>query len=281
VLTQEEVDALAQKQLAADDYLEEAKGKLREADTLIRDLKSKATQPGQPATHPGGEDGSQPQTGAPQHPEDAYASVIEKIQFGEPKDAAALLQQVVNDAVTAKSLDTVRQDRIRSEWNRSNLMLKDFKDKNKDLAEDPYLSAAIERRLYELQLDDLRGLGLEEEKLPQNPAQIADLHRTMRAEGLGVRDITTLLDKASGDMVKRFSPEPKPDPTPAQQKASPKVAVSVDRTARRAVIPQQPSRTVAPKPDASAPAQDETERRSAIVQRMMVDRGKPRGKVYA
>jgi len=61
-------------------------------------------------------------------------------------------------------------------------------------------------------------------------------------------------------------------------RAAPRVEVTVDRQQRRTAIQQQPSRTVAPKPDAitqAAPPRD----RSAIVQDMINARGRPRMKV--
>lgn len=281
-LTDEELVAAAQKGLAADSYFEESKNKLKEVDALLRDTRSRATRTAQLATHPGEAEGAQeteaPTPGeAPEHHEDPYAKVVDAIQFGDPKDAAPLLAKLVTDQASKESKETLRLERMRNDSMRSQKVLNDFTGQNPELANDKFASAAIERHIYDLQLEDLRKLGLPEEQLPTTPKEVANWHQHYRVEGHEVRDAATLLTTARDDFM-AWRGKSSVSPQPAVREGAPKVTVTVDRQARRAAIQPQPTRTVAPKPDSvtNPPVQRD---RSDVVRQMMVDRAKPRRQV--
>jgi hypothetical protein len=83
-----------------------------------------------------------------------------------------------------------------------------------------------------------------------------------------------MLEEATDKFLdwKGVKKQPAAETTP---KVAPRVEVTIDRTARRAAIPQQPSRTAAPRPDPQANAQPRD--RSSIVEAEKARRAKLRG----
>jgi hypothetical protein len=287
-LTDEELLAHAQKALAADDYLGEAKNKLNEVNELLRTTKTRAqpasTPPHTPAPQAGEEDEQEvPTEAAPEHqgkPKSPLSRVVELLQFGDPDEAAAELDREIDTRATTRSHQALQRERLRNETVRSARVLQDFADQNPELANDGYASAAMEKRLFELQREDLvklaKSFGKDESVVPTNPAQIAQYHLYYRTENHPVRDVPALLKQTKDDYI-QWRGKGKSADEPAPKEGAPRVEVVVDRTARRTNIQQQPSRTVAPKPDAQAPAAPRD--RSSVVQSMIAARAKPRGKV--
>jgi hypothetical protein len=108
---------------------------------------------------------------------------------------------------------------------------------------------------------------------------IANWHLWYRTNGYKVRNIPDLLTTAHDEFLAWKGVEkPKPKDEPAVRQAEPRVEVNVDRTQRRAVIPQQPSRTTAPRQPTQTQAAQPRDR-SDVVAKMIADRAKPRGKV--
>ena len=281
-VTEEELIALAQKAAAGDDYLDEAKRKLKEVDELMKPLK--AGRDSQTQTQSG--QNNQQQTGQDQqqvddaHSVDPFRKLVEAIQFGDLEDAAKQFQTVVSTRTSQEDTrkiasEQLEQERMRNEAIRSQKILKDFEGQHPDLAKDENAFAVMRARLIQLQRDDLKGLGLDEAQIPQSGDEIANWHMWYRQKGHSVRDVDVLLKTARDDFMNWKGVKEQPaDPA----RAAPRVEVTVDRQQRRTAIQQQPSRTVAPNPDAitqAAPARD----RSAIVQDMINARGKPRMKV--
>lgn len=276
-VTEEELFSAARKGLAGDDYLDEAKRKLDEINEYQRTVT--APRDGQPAKPPGvqkttqaAEETADPAEGS-EPPENPYAKLVEAIQFGDPGDAAAQLQTLVNTEATTRSKAALQDERMRNEAVRSQRVLEEFKGQHADLAQDPMARAAIETRLYDLQAEDLRKLGIDDATLPTNPAELSKWHLFYRTEGHTVRDAETLLKTARDDFLTWRGVEKE---KPAAPKAEPRIEVSVDRTARRASIPQQPTRTVTPKPN-SVVADKPPRSRSDIIQAEIVRRNKLRG----
>lgn len=285
-LSEDEITAAAQMYLAADGILDEAKAKMRDIDALMRSAKenqgtrSAPTGENQTARNaaqttdtetPIADDGEN-QTDNP------FTKLIETIQYGKPEEAAASLQQLVTTEAGKQSKEALRNERLRNDGVRSQKVLKDFMEAHPDLASDEMASAAIERTLFSMQKQDLLALGLEEATIPQTPAEIAKWHQFYRVEGHNVRDAATLLTDARDNFLKwRGGPVA---PKVADPKTPPKIAVVVDRSARRAAIPQQPSRSAAPKPDTTA-TQKAPADRASVVQNMKLLRAKPRGQVLS
>lgn len=285
-VTQDELLAYAQKGAAGDDYLDEARKKLDEVNTLYRDTKSRATSAAQPGTHPAGHtstetdvDASPGDTSGDEHHVDPFVKTAETVQLGTPEEAASELRKTVEDTATKAARDALERERLRDEVARSSRFLKDFQDANQDLAADSLAHAVIERKLYDLQVEDIKALGIDDAKLPKTPTDIANWHLWYRANGYKVRNIPELLGTARDEFKKWKGVEPKAKTDePAPRKVEPRVEVTVDRSQRRAAIPQQPSRTVAPKSDARQAAAQPRDR-STVVQDMIAARAKPRGKV--
>ena len=282
-VTDEEFLALAQKAAAADDYLDEAKRKLKEVDELVRQTRTQAGRDSQTNTQNGQnnpQNNGQEDPNAPgdEHHVDPFEKVVETIQFGDLKEAARLLREVSTNPVDTRKIagEQLEQERMRNEAIRSQKILKEFEGQHPDLAKDQYALAAMRARLIELQTDDLKGLGLDEAQIPKSGDEIANWHMWYRQKGHSVRDVDVLLKTARDDFMAWRGVETK---QPAATKTgAPRVEVTVDRQQRRAAIQQQPSRTVAPKPDQVTQPTPQRDR-SSIVQDMIAARGRPRQKV--
>ena len=294
-LTQEELIANAQIALASDGYLDEAKKRLQSVAQLEEQVRNNAQRAGQNGAHQPAQNGAQP-TGqpapaadVPPHQENDVDQMIQAIQFGDPADARTRFQHTLATEVAKATAQAVPQalqaQRFKDEGARSMKVLADFKEKHADLASDPMAEAAIERKVLDLQVEDLRAIGIDP-KLIQTPGgrdvtpgDIAMAHRYYRVEGFGVRKPEELLQKATDDFVAWRGT--KPTPTPPADPAKPgqaKVDVTVDRSVRRAAIPQQPSRTVAPRQDQRAQPAQPRDRSSVVLaeqNRRNLARGKP------
>jgi hypothetical protein len=287
-LTEEELIAAAQKSLAADDYLDEAKKKLNEINELHRTAKTQVERSApEPAKHSGqAQNGTQAEGEVPpaegaEHSSDPFEQLGEKIQFGDPKEVGQLIAKAIDTAADQKAKENLQSERIRNERVRTQKILKEFQDQHPDLAKDRYASAVLRENLIEMQKKDLESLGIDNTLIPNDAEGIANWHEFYRTGGYNVRDVPLLLKTARDDFLKwkgvaSETPKPAADP----QSTAPKVDLSTQRTERRAAIQPQPTRTVAPKPDAvtqPVPIRD----RSDIVKEMMAKRGAPRGRVVA
>jgi hypothetical protein len=289
----EEAIAKAQIAYAADNYLDEAKGKLSEVDALLRETRTRGTRapdgtPPNPNVAPPAVPATPPQPEAqPQHPEDdRFTKLVEAFQFGDPNDAAALLKNtlsaLVDEASETKVQGALTASRFKDEGARTAKALSDFEAKHPEIATDGKARAAIESEMVDLQIEDIKALGIDPNQLRPDgmaptPGDIAAAHRYYRTEGFNVRSPAALLEKAT-ETFEDWKGIKKPQPTAATGKAAPRIEVSVDREARRAAIPQQPARTAAPRP-AAADAAPQPRDRSAIVMAEMARRNLPRGKV--
>lgn len=289
----QELIAIAQKNEAADQYLDEAKNKLHEINTLLAQTKQQAQQPAQPG-HQAGQPGPQPQP-APQQPApgeghpDAISKLLEAIQFGDnPEAARQLLQDTIagmtDEVATRKVQEQLLQQRLKDEGARSAKVVKDFADQHPELANDEKARAAIEVTTLRMQCDDLRSLGLDPYRLrtdgnPTTPGDIAQAHRYYRTEGHRLHTPAEMLETAFKEVNewRGIKPEnPAPTPTNEPPRGAPRIEVSRERQDRLRAVPQQPSRTTAPTMQ-SPPPVDQAERRSNIVEQMKSrTKGSPR-----
>jgi hypothetical protein len=299
-----EVIAQAQIALASEDILGDAKKLKGELDTLVTDARNRVARAdpsghhaGEPTGHhasPAPQPGSPDTRETPPNQDDAIAKLIETIQFGDANEARTLLNNTIQEAVTRQVQPAVQNaivgQRFQDEGARTAKVLKDFEDKHSDLAKDPMARAAMEQRIYDLQLEDLKAINVDPATIPTpggrpvTPADIAMAHRWYRVEkGFALRGPEKMLETARDDFLKwkgggDATTEPKPaDPTlpPAPPRI---VQVTVDRTARQTAVPPQPSRTVAPRRDNPAPAPAQRTDGSSIVANMNARRLLPRGK---
>lgn len=295
--TEEEIIAAAQKSLAGESYLDEGRSKLAEIDRLLSDTRTRATHQAQPGIHPAEQNvvqpgEQQPAEADPQHPEeDALAKAVELIQYGDPTEARTYLDKAVEERATrvaSQVVQTSLQSRlVQDEVSRSQRQLADFEAQHPELSSDPMARAVIERTVYDLQVEDLKNIGFDPSQHGlHTPAQIAQAHLQARVEGRNVRQPGTLLGTATETFQTWRGPQPKAadaqptDPNP-QPEPQPRVQVRVERDQRRQAIPQQPSRSAAPRPVSSQPAAPQVRDRSAIVQDMKARRGLARGQITA
>ena len=277
----------AQKAAAGDEYLKEAREAVAEAKRLRDEVLALRGSPS--ATHPGAQvttKTTEPAAadGDIAHPDDPFAKAVEAIQFGQPEEAARILREAVTKTTATQargvSEDAITDQQMRLQRERANRVGKAFEEANQELANDPFARDAIMSQCIRLQVEDLRGvykqLGIDEAVLPfpKTADQIAHFHTFYRTKGLG-RDPETLLNASKDQFLAWKNGGTKPAAA-EPPKGKPRVEISVERRVRRASIPQQPSRTVNPRPDVRPQQQPAPQDRSSIVLAMKAARNAPK-----
>lgn len=302
-LAMEDVIAHAQKSLAADDILGNAKTKARELDDILSNARNRAVRPGPDADHQTGADRSQQpaqneSTDQEQHAEptsdgDDYSKLVETIQYGDPDDAKTLLKDTI-DRAAERSADRVvtnklQQSRMSDEAARTGKVLHDFNEGHPELLKDPYAQSVMKQHVYQAQVKDLTELGVTMEALAASighnptPGDISNAHQFYRAEGYKLKRPEQMLNDAH-DHLHEWRGTKKTDgqrqPANDGTKAAPRIAVNVDREQRRQAITPAPSRTAPPQQQRqSAPQRrDPSEQRASVVQMMQQKRNLARGR---
>jgi hypothetical protein len=271
-MTDDEILAAAQKTLAGDSYLDEARGLLEEAKQI------KAERAGHDPQHPEGQNSRTRNDGqdadpdeARQHPGDELEEAIEQIQFGDPKEAAAKIRKVMKTVSEQEADEGQMRRLVKNDIARVQVVLKTFSDANPTIANDKIAAQAIEQFVYDVTREEIEKLGdVDASKIPQNPAELANWHRFYRINGRSVSNPEALLESAKGRYLKWKGVSEQPV-VPAA-KVAPRVVVNVDRTERRAAMPTQPTRSMAPRPDAQA-RPTEGRSRSETIMKMRQQRG--------
>jgi hypothetical protein len=293
-LSLDDIIAEAQKSLAAGNILDQAKALRNEMQELVKGVKTNSPQPGHQAEQrQPAEPAPSTETPSPDQ-DDRVTKLIETIQFGDPTEARDLLQNTIAAMVQQAVVPAVKQseqtNRLKDEGARTAKVVADFQKDHPEIAADARAVAAVEYTVFELQRQDLIDLGVDPAQIqtpdgrPVSPADIAMAHRWYRSEGYNLKAPKQILEEAR-DKYLEWRGQTKPNPTPAAQtggKEPPVVEITIDRTQRRAAIPQQPSRSGSPPSANPAPApqpRDEADQRSSVVQQMAALRGKPRFKV--
>lgn len=276
-LTEQQVIERAQKVSAADSYLDEAKTLLKEAKQIRRTRSGADVDQNQTDEQDRNnelEEPTEPSRG--QNPGQRLQDAVEKIQFGEREEAAKVLGEIINETVDSRT-DAVQLQRLmKNDFARSQKALQDFKTDNTELAKDPMVGAAMEATIYAIYREDIEKLGVvDADKIPTDPKSLADWHRFYRVHGMEVRQTADLLNEAKSRVSKRFA---QPADTTRQrtepQRAASRVDVNIDRTQRRASIPNNPSRSVSPRSDQQMRQPAVADRSSAIMA-MRKARGQP------
>lgn len=276
-MSEEDILKAAQKTLAGDSYLDDARRILEEAKDI------KAERAGRGSQHPEDEtqtrdDGQEPDRRGTERRTQGpdLKGLVEKIQFGDPEEAARALGEVITQQATetaSKVADEGHVNRlIKNDLAKSQLELKAFRAANPDLDADPRASRMITQEIYDLYREEIKALGMDESQIPKDEKTLADWHRFYRVNGHEVSKTSDILNKAK-DRYLGWRGENPTNKQPAKpNKDAPRIAVNVDRTERRQAIPQQPTRAVAPRRDV-APAQSPEESRKSAVQEMRRQRG--------
>lgn len=264
---------LASKVDAADSYLEESRALLQDAKSI------RAERAGRDPQHPEGQTSTQDdgqesdRTEQARHPGPDLKSVVEKIQFGDPEEAARELGQVIASEATKQANEGHISRLIQNDLARSQKALSDFLTANAELAKDKTASVVIENNIYDIFREEIQKLGIEEAQIPKDPKSLADWHRFYRVHGHPVSNTPDVLKQAKGRFDEWRGASPQPKPAVRREGAPARVAVNVERTDRRMAIPNQPSRAVAPRRDAQqAPAKSKS---SDVVAEMRRSRGQP------
>lgn len=261
-VTQEELIAAAQKGLAGDDYVREARKLLEDTEQQVRSSRQHpdATKPA-PATEPtASDDGSTPA--------DPMKNLVEKIQYGDPDEAAKLLSDTLQGMTEKAVTRTTLNNRVQADVENDKAAGAKFIEANPDLAKDPIATAAVRDRLANGYREDLKKIGVPEDKIPSDVEALASHHRFYKLQGQPVRSVPALLENAKQEYLTWRGPrEQTPTPSP-----EPRVEVRVDRTDRKMNVPQQPTRATVPPQLTQSQAPVQTNR-SAAVQRARQARG--------
>ena len=266
---------LARKVDAADSYLEESRVLLETAKDIRAERAGQTDRPNDGQTG-AQDDGLSHETPVARRPpgELDLKSVIEKIQFGDPEEAAQELGRVIT-TVASQQADQGQINRlIANDLAKSQADLKAFRAANPELDQDKIASVVIENLIYDIYRDEIKALGMDESQIPANPKDLADWHRFYRVNGHNVSKTSDILTKAKDKFTayRGGSPQQKPAPKP---KGEARIAVNVDRTERRMAIPLQPTRAVVPRRDEAQPAKTPEQSRKEAVQDMRRQRGQP------
>lgn len=242
-LPQSEVVAIARKNLAADDYLSQAKDILATAKRTARaapDAESHGGEEGE--AKPGTERGKPTQL-----TRERRLELFEAIQTGSPEEADAAFAELLTavpsrDEVRATAEATVAQQEARTEANRA---LTNLAQEFPELAKDEELPTLVIQRTVSGMIKALEEAGAPEEHIAQirgRPDWVRDYYfdarklpefRSLRSPA----DIAHDAAKAINDkyVVPRTRPQPKPEPGRAGR-----IEVSPEREARKADLPRQP-----------------------------------------
>lgn len=268
-LTDDEILERAAKVTAADSYLEEARELLRDAKTI------KAERAGRDRQHPDEQSSTPDDEQELEPPQDQRRpvdtkSVVEKIQFGDPEEAAQDLDELI-ERKAGERADNAQLKRVMdNDLAKSQKALKDFVAANPELDADRLSATAIENILYDIYREEILSLGqVDADKIPKNPQELAYWHRFYRVNGHQVSDFAKAINTAK----ERFEAWRGKPATPQQPRKAPtgRVEVNVDRSQRRAAIPNQPERAVAPRP--AATQQQAPKSRSDVIAQMKKARG--------
>jgi hypothetical protein len=255
-LPENEVIAAAQKTLAGDGYLEEARRLLEDAKQVV----SRPHQGEDPAyaNRQAGEADDQ------SHQTDDDRALAERLQFGSPDDAADVIAQLRKagttdpHAIRRAVYDTQRATDV----TKAKRAYDGFVKANEDLVKDPIAHAAMEAAFYNGLRQDLRNLGYTDDQLPRANERLVEAHRFHRIQGQDVRDTAALLEE-SREAVEKFRGRSGEQQAPPARKDK-SVAVRVDRSERRAGIPLQPARSALPASSSAQPQPVQNARKAAV-----------------
>jgi hypothetical protein len=203
-IRQSQLIATYQKDAAADKRLQEATELLREAKAV------KAAKPTETADT---EDQPDADNSTDQGDKEAerLANIVDKLQLGERDEAIEGLKQLLEEAQKGAQPPEDLDQRIRAtaseerERERSQQTLEKFYAENGVLSENKRLASVFRSEIDNQMRTDIRGV-LAAEDVPEpeidklmtsmNEAQMIQLHRSYRANGLSVRDTGKVLSAA-------------------------------------------------------------------------------------
>lgn len=268
-LPEDEVIAHAQKALAADTYFDDAKRIYEDARRAAPSRPHPDENQPAPAAEETIDDLDNPQP----HPEaDEFEELVEKIQYGDKKEAAEVLRTTLTKITKQSSLEQSWEEKINNDLVSDTQTYQEFAARNAELAKDENAVAVIKKNLLDGYREDLRKIGVPEDRIPKDETVLAQHHRVYKLKGQPVRTVGQLLEDAKGRFVQWRGG------APAQQKATQqpngnRPAVNVNRSDRREAIPHQPSRAAVPPQMQRSQTPAAPTDRSEIVRRAREARG--------
>ncbi|MET4187612.1 hypothetical protein ABIB86_000439 [Bradyrhizobium sp. JR1.7] len=275
-LTDAELLERASKVEAADSYLAESRDLLEQARSVKR---NNAERDGVDPHRPEGRTNTQDDgldrdlaTEGDQRP-DPLVQAIEEIQFGDPKEAAGKLRQVIATASDENADQRQIKRLVQKDALNAQASTKAFVDQNPEF-KDPRTERWMRDELYQIQREEIAALGVvDADKVPTDMKTIAEWHQFYRVHGAKVSDPESMLKTAKTRFETWRGVGPKPAAQQREQRReAPRVEVNVNRDTRRAAIPNQPSRPSAPVPDAVQP-KPQGSNRSGVIENMRKARG--------
>lgn len=265
---------LAQKQLAASQILDEAKQHAKSSRQAARD-ETGDTLPG----HEAAQDHDDPAAPPAEHQgkkADWHRDTIEKIQFGDPDEAAAAFK----DALTRGVSEAMTQNQVRQRVQAVESMIVRatdvFEDANADLFEDPDIADLTYNKALVAEFrKDLVAGGVDPAKadavLGGNIRQAMQAYVAVAADGrVKIRTPDQMLNAAADSVRAKIN---RPAPNRAAQHNA-RTPVTHDRTAAKRALSPQPSRASVPQTGSAAPRNGQTpEARSSVVSKMRAQRG--------
>lgn len=281
-LDEADVIAHAQKAMAAEGIMEDAKSKRDEAYRLLEMVKN--ARENQPPSDADPEEKKAPKAALPKGVD--LSKLVEDIQVGDPEQAQAALEQY-GDAIEERILSQIRNHdqtietqvdevlagRRRREQTESTLTA--FAEANPDIAESRTLQAGLAQGAADTMRHHMREIGVRDDtidnlmkKRGMNEVQAtAFSYRTLQDQGFALPSHDKVLEEAAGKLRKEFGlADPK-----REQPSTPSAGFVEERQERKRMMAPQPRRAaVASGLENRGSTIDEN--RAAAVQKMRLHR---------
>lgn len=269
-MTEAEIIAEAQKNIAAGDKLELAR-------TLTQELaqaRASTTANQRDADDPEAQDDADAEEN---QLSDEILQLVDDLQTGDKQEAALALKGLMKalakpdqtgQADLGSQIDAALAEREVHQQQQT--FLRSWASENQDVVNDPELSFLVVNRVSESLAQDLVNLGYEPSEIQQlrqaSPEELGKFHRKLRNTGFAdrLRDPKQIMNEAATGVRQRFGmPQPTERPTPPP----------ANRRERKEALPTQPrSASVAPNPPAGQQPSGRT-KASDVVERMRKARG--------
>lgn len=208
---------------------------------------------------------------------DPMKLAVEKITYGDPEEAAAILSNAVDERVGQHLSQERDQTKIANMRVDADKAIAQFSADNPDIVAHKHAGDFLLTSSVREIADDLRRLGTKEELIQPiltNPKHAYEVYNEVRKRGFNVRTPADIL-AAAGDRTREAFGLAKPAPQPHDAAAS-QGRVQVDfesRLAAKRAMPSQPTRSPIGSVAPPSQAQSVTQKRSSVVQQMRQQRG--------
>lgn len=256
-----QLQRLAQKQLAANDRLEQAKQAVKSS------RQTGARESGTPADDDLSDtDGTERKTRA-RTPAEQTVELIRQIQFGEPEDAAALVEDLLDGRLNQHTSQLSQEQIVQSTQN----AIAAYGQANADLAADEIYVDVLKNQLVRGIVKELRPHLSDDQAtyLLNNPETATKAYIGARVDGYKVRPIEDILEEAGTSVRTRFGVERPRGQTQQNSQGNPP---PTDRRDAKRMLPRQPAPSGVQQPTRQQQPQNRQAVNSAAIQRMRAAR---------